>query len=111
MNTARGISAIQAATEQHVYHQLEAREKDTVDHFVEHCELWLSKDETMPLLLAIIELDDKRWPFLRADMRVHCPKLAAAFDKIIDHVERHRAEFIECEAEEIIKAAAEGEAK
>lgn len=105
------ISKIQAVTEQHVYNQLEAREKDTVDHFVEHCELWLSRDETMPLLLAIIELDDRRWPFVRADLMVHCPNLAKAFDKIINHVERHRAEFIEEESKSIIKAAAEGEGK
>lgn len=105
------ISAIQAVTERHVYDQLEAREKDTVDHFVDHCELWLSKDETMPLLLAIIELDDKHWPFVRADLMVHCPNLAKAFDKIINHVERHRAEFIEEESKSIIKASAEGEGK
>lgn len=105
------INALQAVTEQHVYNQLEAREKDTVDHFVEHCELWLSRDETMPLLLAIIELDDRRWPFVRADLMVHCPNLAKAFDRIINHVERHRAEFIECEAESLIKAASEGEGK
>lgn len=105
------ISAIQAVTEQHVYNQLEAREKDTVDHFVEHVDLWLSSDETKPLLLAIIELDDRRWPFVRADLMVHCPNLAKAFDKIINHVERHRAEFIEEESKSIINAAAEGEGK
>lgn len=105
------ISAIQAATEQHVYNQLEAREKDTVDHYAEHCELWIGKDELIPLITAIIELDDKRWPFLRADMQVHCPNLAKAFDRIINHVERHRAEFIEEESLAIIKAASEGEGK
>lgn len=105
------ISPVQAATERHVYNQLEAREKDTVDHFVEHCENWLSSDETKPLLLAIIELDDRRWPFVRADLMVHCPQLAKAFDKIINHVERHRKEFIEEESLAIIKAASEGEGK
>lgn len=105
------ISAIQAVTEQHVYNQLEAREKDTVDHYADHCETWMDRETVRALLIAIIELDDRRWPFVRADLMVHCPNLAKAFDKIINHVERHRAEFIECEAESLIKAASEGEGK
>ena len=94
----KDISAEQASMERQVYERLNKRDEVAVSNFAEHCELWIGKDELLPLLIAIIELDDRRWPFLRADMRVHCPNLAAAFDKVIDHVEKHRAEFIEEEA-------------
>lgn len=97
------ISKEQAAVERHVYEKLEARDEVTVDSFAEHCDLWMGKEHTKPLLMALIELDDMRWPFLHAAIAQHCPSLCLALDGIINHIEKHRAEFIECEAESIIK--------
>lgn len=96
-----------AAVEQHVYEKLEARDKDMVDAFVDHCDTWLGSEHTRPLLLAVIEFDDRRWPSLRAAVAQHCPALCGALDQIINHIEKHRAEFIECEAQRLIKEASE----
>lgn len=92
-----------ADTQQHVYDQLEARDSETCDSFAEHCENWLGKDHTKPLLLAIIEMDDTPWLRLMAHIEGKAPDLHKALSGIVDHIERNRTDFIAEEALTIIR--------
>lgn len=97
------ISTEQAAAEQHVYDQLEARDGDTVDAFADHCENWLGSEHTLPLLRAVIATDDAAWHRLMARIASDAPALHAALAGIVSHFEKHRAEFIEEEAQNLTR--------
>lgn len=95
------ISTEQAAAEQHVYDQLEAREPDAVDAFAAHCDDSLPSEQTLSLLRAVIETGDAAWLRLMARIKPEAPVLHSALAGIVDHIEKHRARFIAEQAQQL----------
>ncbi|MDG9784669.1 hypothetical protein [Metapseudomonas otitidis] len=100
------ISTEQAAAQQHVYDQLEARDGDAVEAFSTHCEAELLSAQVLPLVRAVIETDDAAWLRLMARIETTSPGLHSALSGLVDHIERHRARFIAEHAEHLIRSAA-----
>lgn len=99
-----------SAIEQAIHEQLDARDEVTCAQFAEHCATWVEPELVLELCQALIIYQAPNW--LIDPIRSHSPDLGRALDKLYTHIDRHRAEFIEEEAGNRLKAAeAEADAR
>lgn len=84
--------------EQAIHDQLEAKNPELIRGWAEHAGQWVSADLSADVCEGIILAQDN-WPRVIATIQQIAPDLAAALSKLDTHVDRHRAEFTEEEAE------------
>ena len=91
--------------EQSIHEAIDAGDEQTMAAYAEHSAGWIDSSLVTELCKALLS-DTRRgtWPELMAVIMDRAPDLALVIFKIDQHTDKHRAEFMECEARRVFDA-------
>jgi hypothetical protein len=94
---------IQAATEQAIHEAIDRGDDHTLDAYAEHAATWMDADLCQSLAFGVLK-GAKRgtWPEVLAFLMDRAPALALAVVQLDQHIDKHRAEFMEDHAQRVI---------
>lgn len=96
---------LQQQFEQQIHAALDAGDELTQREYAEHAGNWVDRELTEALCLGVIKgCPGGNWQGLLATIARQAPDLAAAIRQLDEHVDKHRAEFMEEEAQRRIEA-------
>lgn len=96
---------LQQQFEQQIHFALDAGDESTQRDYAEHAGNWVDRELTEALCLGVIKgCPGGNWLGLLSTIERQAPALAAALRQLDQHVDRHRAEFMEEEAQRRIEA-------
>lgn len=95
----------QAATEQHIHEQIDRRDSNALADYAAYVASEISDEHLRNLLLAMLEMDDRVFGFMMAQVRGHSRLMHAALDDLAHDLEKHRAGFMESAAALLMKEA------
>lgn len=97
------ITKEQAALEESIHGQIEAKDANVLCDYAAFVEGEMEAELIRHVVLAILQMDDRVFPFAMAQLGIHSRSLKAALEDIASFTERQRAAFMECSAKSILK--------